>query len=144
MEAKLKELKLSESVLQENSTKVEELVVKLDSADSMNRKLLTEMAALQTEKTAVETVVAKLTKEGDKLRGLLSQNEINSTSSLLQLRWHYLREFPESCQHWRDFVFSVRAGCLRDADSGEEASFGREQHDQHVEPVCLCAQLPGR
>lgn len=126
LEARLRELKLDESVFQENATKIEELVVKLESADAMNRKLLTEMAALQIEKTTVETVAANLSQEEATLRGLLSQNEISNTNHRLQLRWHYLREFRAYLVSICLICSFVRAGRLRDADGREEAPFGRE------------------
>lgn len=92
LESRVKELKVSESALQANSTRIEELAAKLDGAETMNRTLLTEMAALQTEKTTFETKVANSVKEEQVLKDLLSQKEVTHKKHCLQVSWHFLRE----------------------------------------------------
>ena len=88
----MKELKLSELASQGNLAKTQELIAKLEGTEALNRKLLTEMAALQTEKTAIQSSADISGKEVKDMRTKLSDSEINAKNSLMQVRWHFLRK----------------------------------------------------
>jgi predicted nucleic acid-binding Zn-ribbon protein len=64
----------------------------LEATEALNRKLLTEMASLQTEKTTIESAADSSRRQIQELKEKMTDNEISSKKNLKQLQWHFLRE----------------------------------------------------
>ena len=83
---------MSETAVRENLTRIQDLSVKLEETESLNRRLLTEMAALQSDKRSIQDLADQTKGEVETMRHRVSEAEARTESSLAAVRWHFMSE----------------------------------------------------
>lgn len=82
----------SQQIANESSDKLAELAQKVENAESLNKKLLTEMAQLQQEKLAIEGKFADISQKIEQMQRLAADNEKTVIQKLIGREWHFLGE----------------------------------------------------
>lgn len=80
----------------ENAQKVIDLSQKLDNAEALNKKLLTEMAQLQQEKRQVESHAADASQKVEALKRAATESEKLANEKVQLKEWHFLGETVSS------------------------------------------------
>lgn len=83
-------MKSNESTAKEDASRIQELSTRLETAESLNTKLLSEMASLQAEKKKVESSIEQLGHQIKQLNNQAIQKEDNTRMMLQQLELHFL------------------------------------------------------
>ena len=93
LEKQVKELKSNESAVKEDNLRIQDLSTRVEAAESLNTKLLSEMTSLQAEKKTVDSSVEQLGHQIKQLNNQLIQKDDNLRNRLQQLELHFLSKW---------------------------------------------------
>lgn len=88
----MKEFKSKESLAKDETARIQDLSNRIETAESLNTKLLSDMTSLQAEKKTLESSLESLTHQMKQLNNQLIQKDDNLRTRLLQLELHFLSE----------------------------------------------------
>ena len=94
VENELRSMKDNELSMQETSQKVQEMMMKNESCESMNKKLLSELVSIQTEKSEMKNQLDSFNSTVEEMKQSMKSREKTFHDDVLKKCWHYLREFP--------------------------------------------------
>lgn len=92
-ENELRIMKDNELSVRENDEKLQEMMMKNESLESMNKKLLSELVSIQTEKSEIKSQLNSMNITIDEMKKSMKLKEKILNDDLLKKCWHFLRKF---------------------------------------------------